>query len=256
MDEVAFANFLEEFKIESGLIVGDKAFRQKSAKRAFEGRPGLHWMHPLKRNAAIIRQHAMYEWEGVLPGCGRDVKFRKEEIRGGKFLYSFYDRSRAAKEEADWFRRNKGREYDRDKADAAAERFGTVVFESDLDMDPLAVWKCYEDRWDLEVAFNYYKQALGLDETRVQSDESVIGSEFVNFVATVITMRLVKTFDELHLLDKMSYGKIMEELRGATMVSLDGEEWTLAQTTKHAQGTLRTLELLDENGCPVRSVAA
>lgn len=244
VDEVAYEDFLLEFGIREGLIIGDKAFRQSSAKRAFKGRKGLHWLNPLKRNDARIKRHGMYDWEGVLEGAERDVKYKKSEVRGGKWLYSFYDRKRAAKEEADWFRRQSGKAYDKEKAEVAAQRFGTVVFESDLDMDPLAVWRTYEERWEIELAFRYYKQALDLDDTRVQGNESVVGSEFVNFVATALTMELVKEFDKAHLLEKETYGRVMDDLRGAARVMGDDGEWVLARGTKRAEKTMRALKLI------------
>lgn len=245
VDEVAYGDFLAECRIEDGVLMGDKAFRKKVAEAAFEGRPGLHWLNPLKRSDRRIRDHSMYDWEGRLPGAGRDVLFKKEALRGGCFLYSFYDRARAAKEEADWFRRTRGG-YDAEKARKADERFGTIVFESDLDLDPAKVYLMYERRWEVEVTFAYYKDSLELDETRVQSDASVVGSEFVNFLATVIATRLVREFDGAGLLEKMTYGQVMEELRSGRKVRWEeGGDWALARTTKHARETFGKLGLIE-----------
>ena len=245
VDEVAYPDFLAECGIERGVLMGDKAFRKKVAEAAFDGNPDLHWLNPLKRSDRRIRDHDMYSWEGRLPGAGRDVLFKKERLRGGCLLYSFYDRARAAKEEADWFRRTRGG-YDAEKARKAGERFGTIVFESDLDLEPGAVYSMYERRWEVEVTFSYYKDSLELDETRVQSDASVVGSEFVNFLATVITTGLVAEFDRAGLLEKMTYGQVMDELRSGRKVRWEeGGEWALARTTKHARETFEKLGLIE-----------
>ena len=45
-------------------------------------------------------------------------------------------------------------------------------------------------RWEIEVVAKYYKNTCDFDETRVHNDYSVIGSEFCNFLATIITFRL------------------------------------------------------------------
>jgi hypothetical protein len=77
------------------------------------------------------------------------------------------------------------------------------------------VYTNYEDRWLLELLFAQYKGEEGLDITGVQSDYSLIGAEFVNFIATLITSRMVKKASQAKLLDKMSYGDLMEDLSSA-----------------------------------------
>ena len=254
VDSVSYADFLSECGIRAGIIVGDKAFAHKAAEGVFGACPELHWLNPLKRNDKRIAESKMYEWEGILEGLDRDVKYKKVDLGEDGFLYSFYDRGRAAKEERDWFRRQKGKEdrFDAERAREVDERFGTVVFESDLDMDPLTVWMGYEERWQVELVFDYYKQALDLDDTRVQSADSVVGSEFVNFIATTITTRIIKRFDEAGLLRKYSYGAIMEDLRTLEIVRVDeGGEWMFSRTTKRAR------ELADRLGLePPTKVAA
>ena len=67
-----------------------------------------------------------------------------------------------------------------------------IVFESDQDLDPKTAYQCYDDRWLLELVFNRYKSDDCLDKTNVQGDFSVIGSEFVNFITTVMTCRIIR----------------------------------------------------------------
>ena len=252
VDSVSYADFLTECGLRAGIIVGDKAFAHRAAEGVFGERPELHWLNPLKRNDKRIAENGMFEWEGILEGLDRDVKYRKADLGDGGFLYAFYDRRRAAKEERDWFRRQKGKEgkFDAEKARESDERFGTVVFESDLDMDPLTVWKSYEERWQIELVFDYYKQALDLDDTRVQSEDSVVGSEFVNFIAVTITTRVIKRFEEAGLLDKYSYGAIMEDLRTLEIVRVEEDgEWVFSRTTKRAR------ELADRLGLEAPTAA-
>lgn len=47
------------------------------------------------------------------------------------------------------------------------------------------------DRWQKELVFRQYKSDLSLTETRVQDNFSVRGSEFINFISTVITCRII-----------------------------------------------------------------
>ena len=49
----------------------------------------------------------------------------------------------------------------------------------------------------------------------MQGDFSVIGSEFINFISTVITCRLIRKAREAELLKLMSYGDLMDDLNSA-----------------------------------------
>lgn len=246
IDSVAYQDFLDECDIQRGVLIGDKAFTQKAARQAFDRNPDLHWLNPIRRSDRRIQDHDMYGWQGRLDGLGRDVLFKKVALQGGNLLYSFYDRARAEKEEADWFKHAKG-PFDGAKAAKARQKFGTIVFESDLDLEPGKVWAMYQTRWEIECVFDYYKCALDLDQTRVVSDASVIGSEFVNFLSSVITTRLIKRFDSAGLLEKMTYGQIMDELRSGRKVRLEeGGPWMLARTTVHARQTFTKLGLIED----------
>ena len=90
-----------------------------------------------------------------------------------------------------------------------------IVFESDQDLDPKTAYQCYDDRWLLELVFNRYKSDDCLDKTNVQGDFSVIGSEFVNFITTVMTCRIIRKATRADLLHKMSYGDLMDDLSSA-----------------------------------------
>lgn len=90
-----------------------------------------------------------------------------------------------------------------------------IVFESDQDLNPKTAYQCYDDRWLLELVFNRYKSDDCLDKTNVQGDFSVIGSEFVNFITTVMTCRIIRKATRAGLLNKMSYGDLMDDLSSA-----------------------------------------
>ena len=60
--------------------------------------------------------------------------------------------------------------FDTDKYLKKKDSFGTIVFESDEDMQPLIAYRSYSDRWLLELVFNRYKNDECLDHTNVQND--------------------------------------------------------------------------------------
>ena len=72
-----------------------------------------------------------------------------------------------------------------------------------------------------------YKSACEFDETRVQDDYSVIGSEFCDFLSTLLTFRLIKAFDRANLLEERTYKKIMSILDRAKKVRTAGQDWQM-----------------------------
>ena len=194
----------------------------------------------------------MLEFEGVLPDR-EGVSFKKAKAEGkDKWLYSFRDAARAAAEERAWLERAKKEgKYDHAGYEEARRSFGTIVLECDLDLDPGRVYRMYEERWEIELVMRYYKSACEFDETRVQSDYSVIGSEFCDFLATVLTFRLLKAFDKAGLLKKMNYSRIMSLLKRAKKVRVgeDGE-WRLIKVNPKLEEMLAALGLAPKADVP------
>ena len=128
------------------------------------------------------------------------------------------------------------------------ETFGVVVFESDIDLPPKAIYQCYDERWLLEIVFNRYKNDEYLDRTNVQGDFSLIGSEFINFISTFATCRIIRKARAVELLSGMSYGDLMDDLSSAWRMkdakeppSRDDGQWI--HTLKYVFDELEALEL-------------
>lgn len=105
-----------------------------------------------------------------------------------------------------------GEKFDKERYWQKRDAFGSIVFESDQDLPPAVVYKIYEARWDIELLFKVFKNEVHLEETNVQSDYSVIGSEFINFIATVLTHRMIKVAKEAGLLEHKTYGELMRDI--------------------------------------------
>ena len=88
-----------------------------------------------------------------------------------------------------------------------------LELESDLDIDPKIIYYSYADRWLIELVFRRYKSDLRFDDTKVQSDFSVRGAEFVNFISTLITCRIIRIAEKTGLLEQMTYGHLLDELK-------------------------------------------
>lgn len=228
LDSTAYSDFISQNKITKGIIVADKGFPESAAYEQFDANPDLHYLNPVKRNSRLISRHNMMDFTALLPGY-EGITFRKEKCSGtDKWLYSYRDSHKASKEESDWLQRAKKQcNYDLETLREKQKNFGTIVLECDLDLPPETVYKAYEKRWEIEIVMRYYKSACEFDETRVQDDYSVIGSEFCDFLSTVLTFRLIKTFDRYKLLEDCTYKKIMSVLSRAKKVRSDESEWQL-----------------------------
>lgn len=245
LDLTAYEAFVSQNAIRRGLIVADKGFPSSAARGWFEANPDLHFLNPLKRNAKVARELSMLDFEGVLPSAG-GIACKRAQAPDGRWLYSFRDPERACREERGYLAKA-GKKGSLDPSELRERRpgFGSIVLESDLEMDVADAYRAYAERWEIELVMRYYKSALELDETRVHSDDSVVGSELVDFVASLATFRLLKAFDGAGLLEKMTYGKVMKVLARARQVEIDGE-WVLVRTSPSQLEVLRKLGLLPQ----------
>ena len=216
IDATSYKSFIRDNNIQKGIIVADKGFPPSQISDELAERPNLHFLTPIKRNDMRIANNKMLSFEGVLTGVGDHVLYKKKAIKGGRFLYAYRSARKAAAEESSFLaRREDKNDYSQSTYEKKKEVFGVIVFESDQDLDPRTAYICYDDRWLLELVFNRYKNDECLDRTNVQGDFSVIGSEFINFISTVITCRLIRKAREAELLKLMSYGDLMDDLNSA-----------------------------------------
>ena len=213
IDASSYAAFIRDNDIRKGIIVSDKGFPPSRIKTELAERPDLHFLTPVKRNDVRIRDNHALDFDGVLEGVDGHILYSKRRIKGGCYLYTFRDSHKSSAEETAFLaNRKKNKDFSYSWYDKKSSVFGVIIFESDKDLDPKTAYICYSDRWLLELVFNRYKNDLGLDRTCVQGDFSVIGSEFINFIATVLTCRMLRKATAAGLLETRSYGDLLEDL--------------------------------------------
>ena len=245
LDLTAYEDFISENNIKEGIIIGDKGFPSSSIKKAFKDNPNLHFINPLKRDAKIIRELDLYKYAGTLSNNDSILYKKAHYEKDKKWLYSFKDLSLSSAEEKDYLARaNKNKNFSSEKYEEKKKEFGTIVLESDLDLTPELVFNTYNCRWEIELVMRYYKHACEFDETRVHDDYSVIGSEFCDFLSSILTYKLINYFDECEFFNTMTYKKIMKMLERAKKVNIPQKGWTLRKLTKNIEDMLIKLELL------------
>ena len=213
IDAAAYRSFIRDNNLTKGIVLSDKGFPPSQIAEELKKRPDLHFLTPLKRNDTRIKAHEMYRFQGVLQNFGKSVFFKKVQLRGGRYLYSYRDTYLALQEEQSFGGRSKRHEdFDEESFNQKKDAFGTIVFESDQDLDPELVYRSYMDRWQIELVFQRYKSDECLDQTEVQKDSSVVGSEFINFISTVLTCRMLQKAMDANLLVKDSWADLLGDL--------------------------------------------
>lgn len=258
LDAKAYRSFIVDNNITKGVIVTDKGFPPKEISDLLKDRSKLHFLTPLKRNDTRIQANDMLSFEGILTGLRKRVQYKKCDLNNGYFLYAFRDMGRAHQEENGYYDQAVKHGYDAQVYEKKAPNFGTIVFESDQDLSPDTVWHCYEDRWLLELVFDRYKNDERLNQSSVQREDSILGEEFINFISTILTCRILKKADKAHVLDKMTYGEMMETLEECARKvkefdanvkpSSTDQQWV--NTTLEALKLMETLELSEPEKKP------
>lgn len=244
LDMTAYSDFIERNDIKSGIIVADKGFPQSRAAKCFEGNPDLHFLNPARRNSALAATHGMYSYEGILKGHP-GITYKKSKVTGkDRWLYSFRDSARAAKEEKDYLKRSEG-SFSDGELKARQQKFGTVVLESDLDLSCEEIYAAYSKRREIETVMRYYKQSCEFDETRVHDDYSVYATEFINFLSSLLTYRLLNRFESTGFLGEYTYGELMARLRRAKKIRMNEKEgFTLVRLNPSTMEILGRLGLV------------
>lgn len=119
-----------------------------------------------------------------------------------------------------------------------------------LDAPPEVIYASYEERWELEVLFRFYKHILDLDETRVESDQSTIGTEFVNFLSMIMLCRLRKAFYSVPELCGKPFKANMKLLRkGIMMRESQDSEWKPKRLTSKQEKAFIDLGIIEAPKC-------
>ena len=63
--------------------------------------------------------------------------------------------------------------------------YGTIAFESNVDLSPEDVYTLYESRSEIEQMFDFYKNILELSDARVNTDMRIYTTEFINYLSLI-----------------------------------------------------------------------
>lgn len=252
-DARAVKSFIEDNGIDRGLIVADRGFLPSAVAEATEGRPEIRWLVPIRRGSDVIAEHDMYSLDGVLKGR-RKIPCRKVRISEDRWLYSFRDPEEAVSEETEYLNtRPDGLDPDFDEL---RRGFGTITFMSNADLDPELVYSIYDDRWLIELMFRFRKQGQAMDDTRENSEYSVMGSDFVDFLANLMGSRMLAHMGDRGLLDNGTYGDAMGLLERLKMTRVGDGDWKVRRIALVDAEAVEKLGLVSKPTVPNGTITA
>jgi hypothetical protein len=246
VDQRAVKSFLEDNGISKGLIVADKGFPPGAIVDGIRG-TDVHYLLPLKRGSLKISENMMYEYDGTLSN-GRRKLYKKVVTTDGDrtiWLYSFKDPEIAKDEELLYMEKHPGKLFDMEDFEEASKSFGTLVLESDAELEPEDADKAYEERWLVELAIRFDKDEKEMDDTREHSDYSVIGSNFINYLASIMSSRMLNLFESSGVLDKNTYGDVMRLLQRLKKTRVGNGEWQVRRIAKADIDEVQKMRLFD-----------
>lgn len=225
IDTDSYKSFLAESKLSSGVVMWDNDIPLSQMKYILNGKSNIHWLSPLKRGDKRITNNDTLHFTGMFTDKDHDVLYKK--IKDGRsWLYSFYDRKKGAQEEKDWFEYHRDKPFDTEETALQFKRQGTIVFRSDFNAPPEFVYRIYDERWIIEECFRLFNTVqMDRDTTNAQNDFSIVGNEFINFFAAIMTSRLVRCFDESGLSKEMEYHKFLDILTSARKIKDEKGNW-------------------------------
>lgn len=248
IDSKAYADFIEENDIRDSILMGDKAFTFNAAKKQLKGDRNLHYLFPIRRNSKAISGFGLHRHDSALKTY-KGVTFRVAyDIDEGIWYYSFRDAERAAEEETEYLGklRRSGRGFTEETLSKKRETWGTMILQSDLRLPAEKIYDMYMSRWMIEEMFRMYKHIEEFDDTRVHSDFSVIGEKLINFISTIITSRFMNLFLNNGLLEKQTFGEVMDTLRRSLKFQTEDKEWVFRAQTDKEKEILRSLDLMQK----------
>ena len=237
VDSRSIKDFINTFTVIKGLLVADKGFKPEAMIEAIRGHEHLGYLVPLERNRAIIDQYNMYQMDTVICVDNQHIACRKAQLVDennqtlSTWLYAYRDQTIAAEEDELYLQQHQDfldiRDYEEKK-----KSFGTIVFQSNYDLDLNSVYDIYSKRWQIETLFRFHKTTLDEDDTRMHSEHSAVGSDFIDFLSTVMGSRMLKFFRTHDKFKKMTYKSAMNELRRCRKVRIGSNNaWELERMT-------------------------
>ncbi len=212
LDHVAFKSFIDTYSIKNGFVILDKGFDVRRIKIELSEK-NIGYLVPIKESRKEIEELSLNKEFGDAFVYEDDtIRYKKAE-HGGRFFYAFVSTEKSSGEQKRYLdKRIKEGKYKKDEWLSKEGYFGLIVFESNKDMNASSIYKAYKNRWDIENLFRKYKNIIDRSEVNVHGIYRLYATEFINFISSIMTMRIKRELDKTKLSNKYSQPQVMNLL--------------------------------------------
>lgn len=242
LDKTAFEDFLSTFPSDKYFCLADKGFNDTLSKDKIVTM-NSNYIIPLKRNDSMAKL-CIKEIKHILDVKDENILYGTL-VKDNKYYYAFrniYDED--IEKKAYLGNAQKNDRFSNENYKKKLEVFGTIVFESNKELTPLEVYSAYEERWNIEVNFNFYKNIVMLDKVNVQDDTSIIGSEFINFISSTISCKVKKDLKAKGISKDYSYKQTLSYLNEMKKIKdPSNDTWINCKTLKYINELAEKLNL-------------
>lgn len=246
LDLTSFNAFLKQFQIENSIIIGDKGFElTDEARKAIAIHNNLKYLIPIKRNKSVVEQYGLLKMSESLKHKDYLHILGKKVTVGDITYYAFLDPIKQGYEYGNQIEFKSKKNKDISDVIKRKETYGTIIFESNMDVDLDTAYMMYENRWEIETMFNFYKNIIDIKASNVHSEYSLLGTEFINFLSVIIGTKIKKFIFEKDLSTQYSQKQIMSYLQTIrkTRVSTNGE-WAYCKMLKYVETLGKALNVV------------
>lgn len=242
LDSTIFNDYLNNIPNSNGILIGDKGFKTEFITEKINTVNKLKYLFPLKRKTRILKEENIAT--GLVPVAIKDKQLLgKKLFIDNKFYYYFKDLEiESIEKKSYYFKQIKKENFDSELFKKEVETYGTIFFESNTDLTLEEVFIMYDQRWEIEKMFNFYKNILELSATRVHTDMRVYTTEFINYLSLIIGCRVKNNLVKLGLDKKYSFKQILELLKSYKMQYTNGQ-WRSSQLLKYVEELVKQLNI-------------
>lgn len=246
LDSTAIEEFVDEYDMNNQILgVFDKGFFNAKTIKKWDDEKNLSYLIAMKDNTKLLKENDVYK--NIVTPLEKYkeaiVFYKKVPLEDGHYLYAFRDPKIASDQETSYTKQKLGKDKCLEaKLIKKSDSFGVLVLYSNKDLNPYDVYIAYQNRWEIEIMFNLYKNVLDLDTTNVTTEYRDYSTEFINHISILIASRIKKKFSEVKikgpkgkeekpLSELYSYCQLMRYLRKMMIIRCsEDEEWIQNKT--------------------------
>ena len=244
-DVSSFKQAVSESGIKDVTVIADKGFGSAANFDMLE-KEGLRYIVPLRRNnghfdRSKLKTGDKNSFDGFFMFEKRVVWFYEYTEDGARYIV-FQDSNLRTEEEKDYMQRLEAQEenYSIEGYMEKQYDFGTILFRTNRDDSPQAIYKLYKTRIEIEQTFDFLKNLLETDVVYLQDKYAVEGWAFINHLSLLLAYLVYSKLRDADLLSKFSIADFIAHLKYIYKIKTKNS-WCLSEISGKTQKFLHAL---------------